>query len=131
MPECKSTPCSNRCDTWNLTDCIPVTVSNHLNFKCHACFDVDSFLNVYVTWSENIGKMHHADKYSQHNLIIWLNGKVFVYELSSFGFESRCSHSNLRHLARSSLIFRLLRVQIHSKRRVWPDKNRQWNAAYR
>ena len=36
-------------------------------------------------------QMHHADKYSQHNLIIWpvwLNGWVFVYELRNCGFES-------------------------------------------
>ena len=38
--------------------------------------------------------MHRTDKYSQHNSIIWpiwLNGRVFVYELSGCGFESRCS----------------------------------------
>ena len=37
--------------------------------------------------------MHRTDKYSQHSSIIWpvwLNGWVFVYELSGCGFESRC-----------------------------------------
>ena len=33
--------------------------------------------------------MHHVDKYSQQSSII---GRVFVYELSGWGFESRCSH---------------------------------------
>ena len=40
--------------------------------------------------------MHRADKYSQHSSIIWpvwLNGWVFVYELSGCGFNSSCSHS--------------------------------------
>ena len=39
--------------------------------------------------------MHRTDKYSQHCSIIWpvwLNGWVFVYELSGCGFESRCCH---------------------------------------
>ena len=40
-------------------------------------------------------QMHRTDKYSQHSPIIWpvwLNGWVFVYELSGCGFESRCCH---------------------------------------
>ena len=40
-------------------------------------------------------QMHHTDKYSQQSSIIWpfwLNGWVFVYELSGFEFESRYSH---------------------------------------
>ena len=40
-------------------------------------------------------QMHRTDKYSQHILIIWpvwLNGWVFVYELSGCGFESRWCH---------------------------------------
>ena len=39
-------------------------------------------------------KIHLTDKYSQHSSIIWpvwLNGRVFSYELSGFGFESSCS----------------------------------------
>ena len=39
--------------------------------------------------------MHRIDKYSQYSSIIWpvwLNGQVFVYELSGCGFESRCCH---------------------------------------
>ena len=40
-------------------------------------------------------QMHRIDKYSQHSSIIWpvwLNGWVFVYELSGCVFESGCSH---------------------------------------
>ena len=40
-------------------------------------------------------QMHRTDKYSQHSSIIWsvwLNGWVFVSELSGCSFKSRCSH---------------------------------------
>ena len=62
----------------------------------------------HVTWpfySESIhSHMHHTDKYSQHSSIIWpvwLNGLVFIYELSSCGFESRCSHYSAIYLPKS------------------------------
>ena len=45
-------------------------------------------------------QMHRTDKYSQHSSIIWpvwLNGSVFVYELSGCWFESRCSHLIFRY----------------------------------
>ena len=45
-------------------------------------------------------QMHRADKYSQHSSIIcpiWLNVWVFVYKLSSCGFESSRSHLNFRY----------------------------------
>ena len=40
-------------------------------------------------------EMHRTNKYSQYSSIIlpvWLNGRVFVYELSGCEFESRCCH---------------------------------------
>ena len=45
-------------------------------------------------------QMHRTDKYSEHSSVIsknnirpvWPNGWVFVYKLSSSGFESSCSH---------------------------------------
>ena len=45
-------------------------------------------------------QIHRTDKYSQLSSIIWpvwLNGSVFVYELSGCRFESCCSHLNLRY----------------------------------
>ena len=39
--------------------------------------------------------MHRTDKYSHHSTIIWpvwLNGSVFVYELSGCRFKSHCCH---------------------------------------
>ena len=44
--------------------------------------------------------MRDTDKHSQHSSIIWLiwlNGLVFIYELSGCGFESCCSHLNFRY----------------------------------
>ena len=41
--------------------------------------------------------MHPTHKYSQYSLItwsVWLNGWVFVYILSSCGFEPGCCHLN-------------------------------------
>ena len=50
------------------------------------------FVNEYLTIQVSI------DKYSQHSSIIWsvwLDGWVFVYELSGCGFESLCSYLDL------------------------------------
>ena len=46
--------------------------------------------DMIITYSQ----MHRTDKYLQHSSIIWpvwLNGGVFVCELSGCGFESCCS----------------------------------------
>ena len=51
-------------------------------------------------------QLDRTDKYSQHSSInwpVWLNGWKFVYEVSSCGFESRCSHLNFRFCARFDL----------------------------
>ena len=45
-------------------------------------------------------QMHHTNKCWQHSSVIWpiwLNGWVFVYELSGCGSGSNCSHLNLRY----------------------------------
>ena len=44
--------------------------------------------------------MHRTGKYSQHSSVIlpvWINGWVFVYELSGFEFQCLCYHSNTRY----------------------------------
>ena len=83
-------------------------------------------------------QMHHTNKYSQHSSVIfwvWLNSWVFVYELSGYGFESRCSHLNFRYWAcfGQGLPWHSgnYRVWIHSKTRTWHDKKIQSNAWYR
>ena len=82
--------------------------------------------------------MHCTEKYSQLNSIIWpvwLNGWVFVYELSSCGFEYRRSHLNFRYRAyfEQGVPWYLgnCRVWIHSETRTWHDKNVHSNAPYR
>ena len=43
--------------------------------------------------------MYRTDKYSEHSAIIWpvwLNSWVLVYESNGSGFESSCSHLNLK-----------------------------------
>ena len=81
--------------------------------------------------------MYRTDKYSQHSSIIWpvwLNGWVFVYQLSGCGFASSCSHLKLRFRAclEQGVPWHSgnYRVWIHSETRTWHDKN-QSNAPYR
>ena len=82
-------------------------------------------------------QMQHTDKYSQHSSIIlpvWLNGWVFVYQLSGCGFEPSCSHLNFRFLAFFEQGYSWhsgnYRAWIHSETRTWHD-NIQSNATYR
>ena len=77
-------------------------------------------------------QMHRTDKYSQHSSIIWpawLNGWVFVYELSGCGFESSCSHFTFRFRAcfEQGVPWHSgnYRMWIHSETRTWHDKNIQ------
>ena len=61
--------------------CIQTTIECRLTLK--------RVRDIIRTYSQ----MHSTDKYSQYSLIVcpvWLNGWVFVYELSGCEFESRC-----------------------------------------
>ena len=116
--------------------------SSHLIFRFRACFEqkVPWHSGNYREWiyfetrkwhNKNI-QMHRADKYSQHSSIvwsIWLNGWVFVYELSGCRFESRCSHLNFifRACFEQGVPWysRNYRVRIDSEMRTWNDKNIQ------
>ena len=78
-------------------------------------------------------QMHRTDKYAQHISIIWpvwLNGRVFVYELSGCGFESRCCHLNFRcgtcfeqgvpwHSGKLQSVDSLWNWQIHKTNERW------------
>ena len=59
--------------------------------------------------------------------LVWLNGWVFVYELSGCGFESRCSRLHLRYSAcfeqRVSRHSDKYIVWNHSETRTWHDKS--------
>ena len=73
------------------------------------------------------------DKYSQHRSIlwpVWLNGWVFIYKLSSCGFESRCiDYYKFRYCAcfEQGVPWHSgnYRVWTHSKRHTWHDRNIQ------
>ena len=60
---------------------------------------------------------------------VWLNGWVFVYELSVSGFESSCSHLNFRFRAcfEQGVPWHsdIYRVWIHSETRTWHGKHIQ------
>ena len=83
--------------------------------------------------------MHHTDKHSQHNSIIWpvwLNGRVFIYELNGYGLQSRCCHLNFRYgtCFKQGVPFdiqAIYRVWIHSETYTWHDNNIQSNAPYK
>ena len=77
--------------------------------------------------------MHRTDQYSKHSSIIrpvWPHGWVFVYELSSCGFES--SYRHLKKLRFCACFEQGVpwhsgnyRKRIHSETRTWHDKNMQ------
>ena len=65
--------------------CIQVTIECGFNLKC-----VRDMIRIY-------SQTHLTDKFSQHSSIIWpvwVNGWLFIYELSGCGFEFSCSHFN-------------------------------------
>ena len=54
----------------------------------------------YPFWASLVQKMKIVSfKYEELNGDLYLNGWVFVYELSGCGFESRCCHLNFRYHA--------------------------------
>ena len=62
-------------------------------------------------------------------MVKWLNGWVFVHELSGRGIESSCSHLNFRYRAyfKQGVPWHSgsYKVWIHSETRTWHDKNIQ------
>ena len=115
-------------EIWSLSDCFEQGVPWYLG-KYRVWIHSETH-----TWHDkNISQIYCTDKYSQYSSIILpvsLNGWVFVYELSGFGFESSCSHLNFTFRAcfeqgvpwHSSKC----RVWIHSETRTWHDKNIQY-----
>ena len=100
--------------------------SNECGFTLKCICDI-------ITYSQ----MQHTDKYSQHSSNIWpvwLNGRVFVCELSGCEFESFCSHLNFRFCACSEQGVPWhsgnYRAWIHSETHTWHN-NIQSNALYR
>ena len=66
-------------------------------FQVIATIHFETRTDMIITYSQ----IYRIDKYCQHSSIIWsvwLNGWVFVYKLSGYGFESRCFHYMFKHL---------------------------------
>ena len=83
------------------SDFAPVSSKEFLGIKAtiECGFTLKRVRDMIRTYSQ----MHRTDKFSQHSSIIWpvwLNGWVFVYELSGCEFESRCSHLNFGECSR-------------------------------
>ena len=125
---------------YELSGCRFESSCSHLNFRFCTCFEQgvpwhSGNYRVWThsethTWHKNIQSMHRTDKYPQHNSIIWpvwLNGWVFVYELSGCGFKSTCSHLNFRFRAcfGQGVPWHSgnYRVWIHSETCKWHDKS--------
>ena len=82
-------------------DIAPVSNQEFLDIKANIeCgFTLKSVRDMTRTCSQ----IQCTDKYSKFSSIIWSiwsNELVLVYELSGFGFESRCSHLNFGYCAR-------------------------------
>ena len=85
----------------------PVAVTSHSDFapaSSKEFLDIQATIECVFTLKQvrdmtiRYSQMYRTDKYLQHSSIIcpvWLNGCVFVYELSGCGFESCCSHMSL------------------------------------
>ena len=99
---------------YRLSGCGFESRCSHLNIRYRACFeqgvfDIQSAMECGFTLKcvpdmikKTYRQMHCTNKYSQHSPIIWpvwLNGWVFVYELSGCGFVSPCSRLSFRYHA--------------------------------
>ena len=77
-------------------------------------------------------QVDRTDQYSKQSSIIWpvwLNSWMFVYQLSGWGFGSRCSHLNFRYRAcfEKGVPWHSgnYRVWIHYETRTWHDNKIQ------
>ena len=103
------------------SDFVPASSKDFLDIQTtiECGFTLKSVLDMIRTYSQ----MHHTDKQSQHNSIIWpvcLNGWWFIYELSACGFESRCSH--LKHYYWSDILIEsaLVDFELYIKKMSYP-----------
>ena len=84
-------------DLAKLAKWLSCVVSRVLIVDClEYIFTLKRIRDIIITYWQ----LHHTDKYSQHISVIWpvwLNGWVFVYELSGRGFESCYCHWNFRY----------------------------------
>ena len=64
----------------------------HASIECG--FTLKRILDMIITYSQML-RTHNYSKHSSISWPVWLNGWVFVCNLSGCGFESCCSHLNL------------------------------------
>ena len=84
---------SRTCFRVNISDFAPALNKEFLDIQ--ATIEYGFTLKRVRDMTRTYSQMHRTDKYSQHSSItwsVWLNGGVFVYELSGCGFESSCTH---------------------------------------
>ena len=117
-------------------DIAPVSRKNFLDIQENigCLFTRNGVCDMIITCTQ----MHRTDKYSNFSSIIssfWPNGWALVYGLSGCGFESHCSHLNLRYCTwleqGVSWHSGEYRVWIQSAMRTWHERNIQSNAPYR
>ena len=97
---------------YELSGCGFESSCSHLNFRFCSCFEQgvpwhSGNYRVWIHLKRVRDMIKHTVKctvqrtdHSQQSSIIWpvwLNGWLFVYELSGCGFESSCSHLNLTY----------------------------------
>ena len=75
-------------DSSPVADIAPVSSKEFLEIQAtiECGFSLKGVRDMLRTHSQ----MHRTDKYSQHSpvmCLVWLNGSVFVYELSGCGFK--------------------------------------------
>ena len=78
----------------------PVSIKEFL--KIRATTDSGFIVKLVHDMIKTYSHTHRTDKYLQHSSIIWagwVNGWVFVYELSGCGLEFWYCHLNFRHSA--------------------------------
>ena len=106
----------NRHSIWSLSNYSGTWTHNHLLHKptlnclaklvkwlscvvstyLYSAFDC-LFSSCHILFSEWIHTLllpEHKDLHTQNSCEAWLNGWVFIYEVSGYGFESHCSHFN-------------------------------------
>ena len=119
----------SRCCHLN-SDILPVLSKEFLDIQAtiECKFTLKHVHNMIITYSQ----LHLTDKYSQHSSIIWpvwLNGWVFVYQVSGCKNKSHCCHLNFTNRVCFKQGFPWhsgnCRLYIHSRMRSWHDNNIQ------
>ena len=129
----------NRRGIWSLSDCNVIWTHKHLvhNRTFNQTFSQTGQMTELCYEYLSVLATQFTTQYSQHSSIIspvWLNGWVFVYQLSGCKFKYCCSHLNFRHCVcfKQGVLWHSgnYRVYIHFERRTRHDKNMQSNAQY-